>query len=205
MEQQKLRAIVVERFYQTLAENDVEITALPPKQLQALVDAMADSFFAVLMAVEDEDDAAQATQALPHAMRSSASDVHQAASGPRKQLVAEELLWRGRPYLTIGTRYELTNQRLRLIRGILSHQIEEIELVRIRDTKVKQHVGERMLNVGDIMIYSSDVTTPETTLHNVRNPVAVREQIRQATLQERARRGLYYREDIGGDGVAGEP
>ncbi|HXF64861.1 MAG TPA: PH domain-containing protein, partial [Caldilineaceae bacterium] len=117
------------------------------------------------------------------------------------QLPPEQVLWRGRPYLTIGTRYELTNERIRIIRGILGNNIEEIELVRVKDTKVKQHMGERMLNVGDITIISADPATPEFELRNVRNPVEVRELIRRTMMQEKARRGLYYREDIGG----GEP
>ena len=104
--------------------------------------------------------------------------------------------WHGRPYLTIGIRYELTSQRLRVIRGILGKNIEEIELVRVRDTKVKQHVGERTLNVGDVTLYSNDPSTPEITLHNVRSPLNVRELIRKATLDEKTRRGLYYREEM---------
>jgi uncharacterized membrane protein YdbT with pleckstrin-like domain len=113
----------------------------------------------------------------------------------------EVTLWTGRPYLTIGTRYQLTSQRLRIFRGVLGQQIEEIELIRVRDTKVKQHAGERMLNVGDITIYSADPSTPEVVLHNVRHPVEVRELIRRAVMDEKARRGMYYREDIGDAGV----
>jgi len=118
------------------------------------------------------------------------------AAGLAEQDLGEELLWRGRPYLTIGTRYELTSQRLRIIRGILGNTIEEIELVRVRDTKVKQHAGERLLNVGDVTVVSADPSTPEFVLSNVREPLQVREMVRAATLRERNRRKLYYREDL---------
>ena len=109
------------------------------------------------------------------------------------------LVWRGRPYLTIGTIYELTSQRLRIIRGVVSNAIEEVELVRVRDTAVKQNVGERMFDIGDITIFSSDQTTPTKVLFNVRNPVEVREMIRKAVYEERERRKMLYREDMHDD------
>ena len=96
--------------------------------------------------------------------------------------------------MTIGTIYELTSQRLRIMRGLLGNQIEEIELIRVRDTKVKQHVGERMLDVGDITVISADSGTPSVTLNNVRNPIEVRELLRKAVQVERQRRGMTYRE-----------
>ena len=90
---------------------------------------------------------------------------------PPTALESEELLWSGRPYLSIGTRYELTTQRVRLIRGLLGRNYHEIELVRVRDTSVTQHLGERALNVGDVTITSADPSHPEFTLHNVKDPM----------------------------------
>ncbi len=166
MDHLEARKILSAQFSQSLAESGVEVTAIPRDQLQAVVDALADGVFAVLDGIEDE------------------------AVGP------ETLLWRGRPYLTIGIRYELTSQRLRVVRGILGRRLEEIELVRVRDTKIKQHAGERALNVGDITVYSTDPTTPEIVLNNVRHANDVRELIRKTTMAEKNRRGLYYREDL---------
>lgn len=194
MEAENLRKIVRERFYQSLNEQGVQITALPQEQLRAIVDGMADSLYAVLDQLEQEGELDEEDGS------ASAVTVVQTPTMEHD----EALIWRGRPYLTIGTIYELTNHRLRITRGILSNKIEEIELVRVRDTKLKQHVGERMINVGDITIVSSDATTPEVTLHNVRNPVEVREKIRQATVNERKRRGLFYREYMGSDGTMEE-
>jgi len=110
--------------------------------------------------------------------------------------VEEVQIWRGRPYMTVGTIYELTTQRIRIIKGILGNRIEEVELVRVRDTKYKQHLGERMLDVGDITVISTDPTTPELVLNNIKNPIEVREMIRKATIDEKNRRGLRYREEM---------
>ena len=88
-----------------------------------------------------------------------------------------------------------------MIRGLLGNAIEEMELVRVRDTKVTQSGGERLLNIGDVTVVSADATTPEILLSNITNPVEMRELIRKAVQDERQRRNLYYREDIGDDGA----
>jgi hypothetical protein len=186
--------MVQERFNASLAESGVQLTALPPAQLNALINALADSIFAVMEGLEDE-----AADASPIPPRRFVGDPQDAPIGQTGAARPEEILWRGRPFLTIGTRYELTTERLRIYRGIFGNRIEEIELVRIKDTRVKQHMGERMLDVGDITVISADAATPDIVLNNVRDPVDVRELIRHAVMEEKNRRGLYYREDISGD------
>lgn len=111
----------------------------------------------------------------------------------------EVLLWRGRPYMTIGTVYELTTQRLRILRGVASQSIEEVELVRVRDTSVKQSMAERFFHIGDVEIISTDARQPTKRLFNVRDPIEVRELIRKAVVDERARRNVIYREEMYGN------
>ena len=191
MQSDTIRAIFQQTFQRTVTESGVQITAIPQEQINALVDALADSTFAVLEAIEEESASAQTRPSY------NARAVYQPAVNPTDDDSPEEqLLWQGRPYLSIGLRYEITSERLRVIRGLLGHSLEEIELVRVRDTKVKQHMGERALNVGDITILSNDPSTPEFVLNNVPNPLEVRELIRKATLDEKRRRGLAYREEM---------
>ncbi len=177
MNKDQIRDIVNRSFYGSLEESEADLSALPPGQLQALVRAMSDSMYAVLETMAEEEGPGPA--ASPAA----------GASGE------EEVLWSGKPLGSFGERYELTTQRLRIYRGIWSRQIEEIDLVRVRETKVNQHLGERMLNVGDVTIISTDKINPELVLNNVKDPLEVREAIRKAYLAEQERRGLRYRED----------
>ena len=199
MDEQSVRQVVTSRFYQSLAKSDVEVTAIPQAQLQAIVNALADGVFAVLDEVETEADhplAETESRANDPEERETASPATDSSEAVADYLEAEELLWSGRPYLSIGTRYELTSQRVRLIRGLLGRNYHEIELVRVRDTSVTQHLGERALNVGDVTITSADPSHPEFTLHNVKDPMGVREMIRKATMLEKQRRGLHYREEM---------
>jgi hypothetical protein len=209
MQREQVRNLVAQQFNRSLAESGVQITAIPQPQLRAIVDALADSLFAVIDAIEEEGMDAATPIGTVSSVSSSAigaastrATPGESADSPTGSTSDETLLWRGRPYLTIGTRYELTNQRLRVFRGILGNQIEEVELIRVKDTRVKQHVGERLLNVGDISVLSADSTTPEIILHNVHDPLDVRELIRKTVMEEKTRRGIRYREDIGEENQA---
>jgi len=189
MDEHQIRQVVTARFYQSLSESEVEVSAIPQAQLQAIVNGLADGLFAALDAMESEAELSATAARVP------APATYPTDAGA-DHAETEELLWSGRPYLSIGVRYELTTQRLRLIRGLLGRSYHEIELVRVRDTSVTQHLGERALNVGDVAIVSNDPSHPEVTLHNVKNPMELREMIRKATMREKERRGLHFREEM---------
>ena len=177
MNRDQVRDIVNRTFYASLEESKTDLSALPPGQLQGLVRAVSDSMFAVLEELEE----------VP-----APAPVSAAASSANPE--EERILWTGRPFMTLRVRYELTNHRLRIYRGLIGRDIEEIDLVRVRDTKVKQHAGERAMNIGDVTIISHDQSNPEILLSNVNDPLEVRETIRKAYLAEQERRGLRYRD-----------
>jgi hypothetical protein len=210
MQRDQIRKVVAEQFYNSLTASGVQITAIPSGQLRAIVEAMADGVFAAIAAIEMEGDQPIPTPVAPATPASPATSEAvppkytlvptpdaPGPTNPAGDTVEERKIWQGRPYLTIGTRYELTTQRLRVYRGILGNRIEEIELIRVKDSRVNQHMGERMLNIGDVSVISADPSTPEIVLQNVHDPIQVRELLRKTVMDEKARRGLYYREDIG--------
>ncbi len=176
MNRDQVRDIVNRSFYSSLEESKTDLSALPPGQLQGLVRAISDSMFAVLEQLEDDPPATTP------------------AAEVRDDPEQERILWTGRPFMTLRVRYELTNHRLRIYRGLVGRDIEEIDLIRIRDTRVKQHAGERAVNIGDVTIISHDQTNPEIVLNNVSDPLEVREILRKAYLAEQQRRGLRYRD-----------
>jgi hypothetical protein len=194
MHHDELRKIITDQFYTSLKASGVEVNAIPSGQLHALVEALADGFIAGLGAVEQEGDMPPIT---PGAANQPPTPNNPGGGTPLAGNNVEVKVWEGRPYLSIGVRYELTGQRLRVYRGILGNRIEEIELIRVKDTNATQNLGERMLNIGDIYVVSADPTTPRLVLRNVHDPVAVRELLRKTVMEEKQRRGLYYREDIG--------
>jgi hypothetical protein len=108
----------------------------------------------------------------------------------------EEILWQGRPFLSLVTEYIITNERVRVFEGLVGKDREDIELIRIQDMDQTQTVKERLLNLGDIHLRSHDPSDPEIVLRNVKDPQTVHEILRRAVLDSRKKYGLYYREEM---------
>ncbi len=82
----------------------------------------------------------------------------------------EEILWAGRPFLSLTVSYTITSERIRITEGFLARERTDIELVRIQNMDYKQSVTERAANVGDIFINSHGGDKLELTLENVETP-----------------------------------
>jgi hypothetical protein len=110
-----------------------------------------------------------------------------APAGP----IPEQLLWEGTPNGLLNPieshaiRWELTTQRLRVIRGLLSRATEEIELTRVHDVSYEQSLAQRALGIGNVIVAATDVETPTVMLHDIPEPEQVKELIRQAVLDRR--------------------
>jgi hypothetical protein len=73
--------------------------------------------------------------------------------------------------------------------GLLVKRIEEIELFRIKDTKFMQGFFQRLVDMGDIAVFSSDQTGNFVLLH-MPNAREKREQIRTMANQSREENGI---------------
>lgn len=95
----------------------------------------------------------------------------------------------------LSTRYRLTTHRLFKETGILSRNLNEIELVRVDDVAVRQNVIQRIFNVGIVMVIAPhDQTEPRLELVGIENPIEVKEMIR--THVRRRRQGSLNVENI---------
>lgn len=82
------------------------------------------------------------------------------------------------------TRYRLTNQRIIKESGLLSRRVDEIELFRVKDTRLHQSFPQRLVGLGDIAVTSVDASG-SFRIENLPGAPEKREQIR--TLAHRAR------------------
>ena len=86
-------------------------------------------------------------------------------------------LWK---FLSVRCRvYELTNERLRLYQGVLNQDIDEIELYRVKDTRIVRPVWLRLFGLGNVAMETSDRTHPKPVLEAVKDVVEVREKLRR--------------------------
>ncbi|WEK55894.1 MAG: PH domain-containing protein [Candidatus Cohnella colombiensis] len=91
-------------------------------------------------------------------------------------MLNESVLWEGKPFnygFPSFTRYQITERRVIIERGIFTKRREEIQLYRIRDLSLKRNLLERILKFGDITILSTDTTSPQYTLRNIRESVRI--------------------------------
>lgn len=107
----------------------------------------------------------------------------------------EVLLWEGKPHVKAGlksqtTTYHITSQRVKIIHSGLARKVEEIELTRFRDVRVTQSLTQRALGIGNVIILSTDKTTPELTFEEIVEPEQVKEIIRKAARNEMQRLGV---------------
>lgn len=114
----------------------------------------------------------------------------------------ERVLWTGRPSklwsprMALTIRYKLTSQRLIITHGFIGRRTEEIDLFRVNDVSVKQHVWERITRIGDVSVLSGDSTSPVVRLENIRTPERVKDIVREAARHERERRRVRLREEF---------
>jgi uncharacterized membrane protein YdbT with pleckstrin-like domain len=80
---------------------------------------------------------------------------------------------------TRSHRYVLTDQRLQLSRGILNRVTEDLELYRVRDTRLEQPFWQRMLGLGEVVLFTTDASTPEIHLPWMADAAQLRETLRR--------------------------
>lgn len=98
-------------------------------------------------------------------------------------------LWR---FLRVrATVYELTNQRLKISRGVFNQSKDEIELYRVKDTHMEQPFHLRLFRLGNLTIHSSDKMNPVIVLSAIHNPQKVWENLRRCVEQCRDSKGVH--------------
>jgi membrane protein YdbS with pleckstrin-like domain len=86
--------------------------------------------------------------------------------------------------------YVISTQRVRIVSGIFSKNIQEIELFRVKDTMAQQSFLLRLFGLGTITILSGDERQPRLVLSGIPGAVELRERLRQEVMTLRQRFGV---------------
>ena len=120
------------------------------------------------------------------------------------ELPDEQILWRDRKrWLFLGlpltfTRYELTETKLRISKGFLKRNEDDVLLYRISDVTFFQTLGERLNGVGTLCVISSDVSQPEAHIVHVKKPRKVKDLLMKLIEDARREKGVFASELVGG-------
>ena len=97
----------------------------------------------------------------------------------------------GIPILQTKTiRYRITNYRVDYERGLLSKDINTLELWHVEDLRFHQSLLDRILGVGDIQIISHDETMPLLNMRSIPHPRPLFEQLKQRVIAVKRSRGV---------------
>ena len=92
------------------------------------------------------------------------------------------------------TKYEVSEDRLFQTSGVLNLKYEEVLLYRVRDLELSRSFGQRIFGVGSITVTSSDKSNPVLVIHNVKEPIAVKELLHQQVEDMKIRRRVRFGE-----------
>ncbi|MCA9601214.1 MAG: PH domain-containing protein [Polyangiales bacterium] len=85
---------------------------------------------------------------------------------------------------------EITSQRIRVHRGILSRVTQNLELLRVDDIALEEPFGMRLVGTGVVRITSTDRDQHDIVLTGVPKPAALVEQLRRYNKLERQKSGV---------------
>lgn len=95
----------------------------------------------------------------------------------------------------------LTSQRLKIRTGVFNKQMEEIELYRVKDWTFRQPFLQRILGFGEVLVVSSDRTSPEVAYSWLKNADVFAENLRSAVESVRDRKRVRSLEMDDGDSL----
>ncbi len=92
--------------------------------------------------------------------------------------------------VTASLQYTLTDQRLKLRRGVFARTTDDLELYRVKDSRYTQSFMERLLGIGEITLRTTDDSSPHVVLEGMNAPEPLWERIRALVEARRDAKGV---------------
>ena len=89
---------------------------------------------------------------------------------------------------SLDSHYEITTQRVRIERGILSKSKDSLELFRIDHFDLHKPLGMRLVGHCVLQLSSSDASFETVILYGIANLEKLADSLREYSLRERTRR-----------------
>lgn len=110
-----------------------------------------------------------------------------------------EILWKDRKRGFLGlplsfTKYSLTKERLFVETGFINGVENEVRLYRILDVQMTRTLGQKMFGLGSINVLSSDASSKDFTIKNIKKPKYVKELLSELVEKQRDEKRVVNRE-----------
>jgi len=90
--------------------------------------------------------------------------------------------------------YEVTLERVEWSRGILDRKVDNLDMFRIIDLKMRRNMLDCILGVGTVELITTDKTDPEFAFRKVRKPRQLYDIIKKASLQADQKQAVVHLE-----------
>ncbi len=81
------------------------------------------------------------------------------------------------------TCYQVTPQRIEWARGILDRKVDNLDMFRVIDLKLRRSFLDRVLGIGTVVLITTDKSDPEFVFEKVLRPRQLYDVIKKASLQ----------------------
>ena len=88
------------------------------------------------------------------------------------------------------TTYEITNERLKIYTGVINKHINDLELYRVKDTRLYEPWNYRLFGLGKVIVFTWDLSCPVVQISAIKNANETRELLRNYVEKRRVTRGI---------------
>jgi len=92
------------------------------------------------------------------------------------------------------TYYEITADRIEFTRGIFDRKVDNIDMFRVIDLKLRRSLFDCIVGVGTVGLVTTDKTDPKFTFEKVKNPRKLYDIIKTSSLDADQKRGVIHLE-----------
>lgn len=90
--------------------------------------------------------------------------------------------------------YEVSHERIEWSRGILDRRVDNIDMFRVVDLKMRRSLLDCIFGVGTVALITSDKTDPEFVFEKIRNSRYLYDTIKKASLEADRKAGVVHLE-----------
>jgi hypothetical protein len=91
-----------------------------------------------------------------------------------------------------STAYEVTPDRIEWSRGILDRRVDNLDMFRVIDIKLRRSILDCLLGIGTVVVVSKDDSDPQFEFRKVRYPRELYDILKQASLAADRRRSVIH-------------
>lgn len=92
--------------------------------------------------------------------------------------------------VTSSYTYTITTERIRNTHGVVTSTVDDMELYRVRDYEVSRPLAMRAFGLGNLIVVTSDRSTPTLVFYAIKDPSGVQDLLRTHVEQCRAAKGV---------------